>query len=341
VLVAELSPDGKLVPVPIDRAALAQSGRPVIAVVRIDGTLTGWDSTNLSELVLGLIAPNSMFSGLEIDHDCGTARLLTYSQFLSTLRRRVDPSLSLSITALPAWLDSPDLEAVLKAADQAVLQVHAVAAPMTGLFDPEQARRWIDAFVHRTDKNFRVALPTYGSRLVFGRSGDIFAVESEVPMRAGADGGAELFATPEQVERLLTSLRHDPPAHFAGISWFRLPTDLDKRGWSFTTWRHVLEGKLLDGSIEARAEPADTAGTQALVLLNPGDTDAPLPGTIELPPSCPLADGINGYRLEHHSDGVILHRLARGLLHGGHRRVIGWMRCADAAPSPEMLHAVP
>jgi hypothetical protein len=341
VLVAELGADGKLVPVPIDRAALAQSGRPVIAVVRIDGTLTGWDSTKLSDLILGLIQSDSIFSGVEIDHDCGTARLVAYSQFLSTLRRRLDPSLSLSITALPAWLDSPGLEAVLKAADQAVLQVHAVAAPMTGLFNPDQARRWIDAFARRTEKNFHVALPTYGSRLVFGRSGDIFAVESEVPMRAGTDGGAELFATPEQVERLLASLRHDPPAHFAGISWFRLPTDLDKRGWSFATWQHVIEGKLLDGSIEARAEPADAAGTQALILLNPGDSDAALPGTIELPPSCPLADGINGYRLEHPPTGMILRRLARGLLHGGHRRVIGWTRCADAAPSPEMLHAVP
>ena len=93
----------------------------------------------------------------------------SYAQFLVRLRAIPDIPRTLSITALPAWLSSPEIDRVIAAADEVVLQVHAVRAPTSGLFDPALARSWIDEFGARTTKPFRVALPDYGARRRPGR----------------------------------------------------------------------------------------------------------------------------------------------------------------------------
>jgi len=51
-------------------------------------------------------------AGVEIDHDCATARLSAYARFLSILRARLDRTVPLSITALPAWLSAPEVDEV-------------------------------------------------------------------------------------------------------------------------------------------------------------------------------------------------------------------------------------
>ncbi|MDA4569495.1 DUF3142 domain-containing protein, partial [Escherichia coli] len=70
--------------------------------------------------------------------------------FLTALKNRLEPGTPLSITALPTWLNSPDLDALLKVPDESVLQVHAVLNPTQGLFDAKRAQAWISAFAGRT-----------------------------------------------------------------------------------------------------------------------------------------------------------------------------------------------
>jgi hypothetical protein len=153
----------------IDAPLLKADGRPLIAVIRLDGQLKSLDQDQLTTHILQLLADwqalGLTLSGVEIDHDAGNARLPDYAEFLKHLRSALPTTLPLSITALPAWLDSAQLPALLQTVDSSVLQVHAVSDPRRGLFDPDQALKWAKAWARITDKPFYLALPAYGVAL--------------------------------------------------------------------------------------------------------------------------------------------------------------------------------
>ena len=133
----------------IDAAMLKADGRPIIAVVRLDGQLPQLDSAaihgQIQQLLSDWQAAGLVVAGLEIDHDCASARLPAYAELLTELRQELPAQLKLSITALPAWLASPTLEKLLTSVDSSVLQVHAVSNPAQGLFAPQTALRWAHA----------------------------------------------------------------------------------------------------------------------------------------------------------------------------------------------------
>jgi hypothetical protein len=332
VLAAETDDAGRLIAMPIDRAALAASGRPVVLVVRLDGQSPRWDTTALRADVAALVAAWRGAAvpvvGLEIDHDGATARLAAYARFLAALRAMLPVAWRLSITALPAWLDAPALADVLAPLDEAVLQVHAVADPRTGLLAPRQALRWAAAFDRRTPVAFRIALPTYGSRVAWNADGRILAVESEIPRLVAGDRAAELIAAPRDVAALLRTLETAGLRHLAGIAWFRLPTDDDRRGWSPATWRAVVAGRTPQPRIEAVIEAGAQPALRTLVLANTGDADGTLPAAIALPRDCRAADGIGAYRLERGIGGLTLRRTRDGLLRSRQALPVGWLRCA-------------
>jgi hypothetical protein len=342
VLAAYSDTGGNLQSVAVDWKALKSSGRPTIAVVRINGQLPRWDDNQMLVDLDGLLSRwrqmGAQIAGLEIDHDCGVARLAAYAKFLARVRTHLDRTIPLSITALPAWLSSPELDAVFAPTSEVVLQVHMVQNPRAGLFDAEQARRWIQEMSHRTDKPFRVALPAYGVRVTWRGDGNMLAVESEEPLLAGGYSASELVVSPEKVSGLLRDLERDAPATLAGIVWFRLPAVGDVRAWSPETWRAVVMGKPLRPRVEVIVEKSTIPGMNNIVLINQGDVDSGLPRTIDLPASCAIADGINGYTLAHSQSGLSIERQQDGLLAGHQRRVIGWMRCT---PAQVAIHAQP
>lgn len=328
VLAAETDAAGMLRPIAVNWSALADTRRPVIAVIRIDGSLQHWNEdallAKIGELVTAWRRLPTPLAGLEIDYDCGTAQLASYAGFLTRLRS-LQPH-HLSITALPTWLSSRAMDQVVAAADETVLQVHAVRAPQNGLFDPDLALQWIDAFDRRTTKPFRVALPDYGARIVRRDDGSILAIESEEPRLAGGDQATEILAKPADVARLLADLSRAPPSHFAGIVWFRLPTTDDARTWSPETWRAVMAGRDLKTDLAVVARASTTPGMADIVLINRGSIDAELPRAVGLPQGCTLADGVNGYALD--AQNISLHRLQTALLRAHREQTIGWMRCA-------------
>ncbi len=341
VLAAQARAGGDLVETAIDAAALARTARPVVAVVRIDGRLLLWDPQTLLVDLQALVARwrtlGVALAGVEIDHDCGTAQLAGYARFLEQARTALPADLRLSITALPAWLAAPALDAVLAATDEAVLQVHAVEHPSAGLIDPARALAWVLRFDRRTPKPFRVALPTYGSRVAWDDDGAIRAVESETPLLA-PHRATELMASPVAMAALRRDLATAPLRHLAGIAWFRLPTDADRRAWSLATFHAVLDGRPLAARLDVISTPGETPALRNLLLVNEGDGDAALPRLVRLPATCALADGIGPYRLERDAAGARLMRVQAGLLHGRHAVTIGWMRCAG---DTEGLHAEP
>lgn len=372
VLAAERDRGDDWTDVSPDWNALAAAHAPVIAVLRIDGQAGnrpgGLNGMLPPARVVALIERyrqhGIVLTGIEIDHDCPTSQLGDYTRFIAALRTQLDPSIALSITALPTWLDSAALDDLLAHADEAVLQVHAVMNPAQGLFDPVQARAWLRAFARRTQRPWRVALPTYGSRVTWNAQGRVAGIESENPMLL-ADSGApglthELVVPPQQIDAFVTQIEHDALPRLAGIVWFRLPTGNDDRAWSAGTWRAVLTRAPLNAAIAAQVRSSDTgsdtrsdadshadsarggaprpAGLFDVSLVSSGNADAPLPAIVRTDASCSAADGINGYALDYDAHGMLLRRVQPGLLRAGMRRTIGWLRCGETDPTKVSVH---
>lgn len=340
VLGAQASSDGRVRSFSPDWAALNESGKPLILVIRIERQLIDWDEDALLEQISSLIVQwrgkARHLAGIEIDHDCATARLSDYARFLTRVRALLTEELRLSITALPDWLASPDLPALLDAADSTVLQVHAIEAPEAGIFDRDQAMAWIDRFSHLTRKPFRVALPAYGARLALRPNKSVFAVESERPLLVGGDSFIELTISPRDVADLLRHVADAHPEHLSGIVWFRLPVAGDERAWSLATLRAVIERVPLKPHIAVQVGESGIAGAVAISLANEGGIDARLPRRVVLPADCTIADGINGFSLDHEGERLVLVNSQAMMLHEGHRIAIGWARCKLSAENVDV-----
>jgi len=321
---------GHLIPIDVDMAALATAARPVTAVVRLDGFDPNVDAglltLSLRELMQRWRAAGIALVGVEIDHDCAVSRLADYAGRLHILRSGLPHDLRLSITGLPAWLESPALDAVLSEADEAVLQVHAVQNPAGGLFEPALAERWLRAFATRTQRPFRVALPAYGARVGFDEAGRAVGVESEMPRSVGGARQEEMRVAPQQVAQLLAAISQTPPPHLSGLVWFRLPLPDDRRAWSLSTLRAVIERRGLDAHLDVAQRRNGTAVD--LFLRNRGDVDASLPSQILVQASeCRAADALRGYTLEEMAGGWRFARSENEVLKPGAERAVGWVNC--------------
>jgi hypothetical protein len=269
-----------------------------------------------------------------IDLDCASAQLGVYADLLEQLHPRLPAGLALSITALPTWIGTPELARLLARVDASVLQVHAIAAPRPGssdpgLFDAVQAQRWIEAYAGVAPKPFRVALPAYGLRVGFDESGAAVAVEGEMPRAIDASRTRELRVDPVEVSSLLRRLERAHPAGLAGVVWFRLPGEDDRRAWSVATLRSVISGTPLRADFFVHAQAAETRASD-IVLANRGTLDAPLPASIEIvADECSAGDALAGFRAEKLGRGWQFFPTADAILRAGHERRIGWVRCAS------------
>ena len=333
----------------IDWQALTAARQPVTAVFRIDGRIVRWDDAQFIASIAATLRAwrehGVMPAGVEIDYDCGTARLAAYAGFLRALRPALDPAMRLSITALPAWLGSAELDDLLASNDESVLQLHAVMNPTEGLFDPDRAYEWMSQFARRTHKPWRVALPTYGTRVTWNAEGRIVAIESEHSALYPGGIAHELIAAPKTLAAFVARIDREPPRGLTGIAWFRLPTAADARAWSLTTWRAVLSRVELSEHIDVLARPQgdEPAGRSMdalydVLLSSTGNADAELPGIVRIPGACSAADGINGYTLAYDAQGMSLRRTHRGLLRAGTQINIGWLRCSADPKSGITFH---
>ncbi|WP_392892854.1 DUF3142 domain-containing protein [Pseudomonas migulae] len=323
----------------IDAALLKRDGRPLIAVIRLDGQLKSLDQDEISAQIRQVLrewqGQGLILAGVEIDHDAGSARLPAYRKFLTDLRAVLPATLPLSITALPAWLDSPELPALLSSVDSSVLQVHAVSDPRRGLFDPDQAKKWADAWSRSTSKPFFLALPAYGVALLPQPDGAP-VVESEVPVERGGER-RELLADPQQLRTLASELRNDPPAHLAGLIWFRLPLANDRRAWSLTTLRAVARGDALDSRLTLKLSAQD--GLYEVSISNQGNLDSAWPERLTLAvQGCEGADALAGYALQQGPDVLTFTRLRDGRIAAGGQRAIGWARCTHIDQGGSNVH---
>lgn len=330
LLLAEADASGRWTAVRIPWPDIQATQRPMIGVIRIDGRLDEARIPAMLDQVVARVEPvAAALAGVEIDYDCPTSKLATYARFLAELRSRLPKPIKLSITALPTWMTSGDLERLTRNLDEIVLQVHAVDDPRRGLFDPDQAERWVREFDRRVHRPFRVALPAYDVRVTWRPDGRLASVEGEMPLRAGATDGDTLRASPEAVLKFLDAMRLGAPEGLSGIAWFRLPTDADARAWSLQTWRAVIAGELPAVRLSAGLVPAERSDLWTVTLSNDGPVDAALPRQVRLDPACEAADGANGFRLAASGGPLVLEATGNGRLRASRKRIIGWARCTE------------
>ncbi|HEY0232874.1 MAG TPA: DUF3142 domain-containing protein [Dokdonella sp.] len=315
-----------------DPRAFAHDQRTLTAVIRYDGAGVPPDIAALRLLLDETLArwrrAGASFAAVEIDYDCGSARLADYAQRLRALRAALPAGVRLSITALPAWLDAPALDAVLAVVDEAVLQVHAVQDPAHGLFDAALAERWIRAFAPHTRNGFRVALPAYGARVRFGDDGRALAVESEMKVDAADAGDArELGVEPADVVGLLERLAANPPPQWQGVVWFRLPLPGDRRAWTLAALREVIAQRVPSAQISAIAVTRAN-GASDIFVINRGVADARVKSLVVDGDGCSSGDTALGWRAERIAAGWRFTPGAAQRLPAGVRRAVGWLRCA-------------
>ena len=239
--------------------------------------------------------------GVEIDHDCPTRALPAYAHAIREIRRQLPADLLLSVTALPTWSSSDALDEVLGAADEVVLQVHAVDSPSEGLFHEDRANRAVSAYSARTERPLWVAVPAYGMKI----------------------GERELRVDPAAVTAFVAGL----DSRVAGVVWFRLPTG-DPRDWALEAISGAIAGSPPTGRLELRTVAGD--GVFDLSVANVGVAWTALPARLTLSGDCSAADAVGGYRMDR-SAGLAWVRDDLAPLDPGAVRAVGWARC-DSPP---------
>jgi hypothetical protein len=183
---------------------------------------------------------------------------------------------------------------------------------------------------------FRVALPTYGYRLAFDRSGKFVALAAEGVRPRWPQGTqvrivrADAKAMAVFAERITTG----KPANCAGIIWFRLPVPGDELNWDIITLEALLDGKIPVSQLTVEVKWT-APGLAEICLVNAGEQDETLPAKIlahwagnESPP---LMDGLGGYAAAldslRHGAVVLTSRVASigAVIAPGRTRKIGWL----------------
>lgn len=328
-----------------DWSVLSATTVPVALVVRVGRCSSDWNPSAPETASVISTCRRVMLEArehgldpieLQLDFDAAASRLHAYRTLLEQVRVQVAPR-RLVITALPSWMDSPDFAPLIAAVDGYVLQVHSLQKPQSTadkftIFDGEHATDWVTRAA-AYGRPFRVALPTYGYAVGFGRDGRFLGLQAESTARAWPAGTAvrsvkaDAGAVAEFVRRI--AARHPPACR--GIAWFRLPTDEDALAWRWPTLDAVMRGDALGPrpTLETRT---GANGALDLVLVNGGTAEAT---HVALRANWPGAqvlafDAIGGWRIERGQGGSLVVRRAASeataSLAAGESVTVGWVR---------------
>jgi Protein of unknown function (DUF3142) len=191
-----------------------------------------------------------------------------------------------------------------------------------------------------------VALPTYGYAAAFDSSGKLLGLSAEGWPRRWPAGVTvrEVRSDPEALAGLVWGWTADRPRELAGLIWYRLPVDGERRNWSWPALATVMAGRVPRPEPRlVRREPAP--GLVEIDLANEGDGDAAWPAAVSIRwdgDRLLASDSLAGYRTRHAGPGELrIERSGERLLRPGERRVIAWLRFSsptevrlDIPPSP-------
>lgn len=337
VLIAEVAPVSEGPPVletmAVDAPSLAAAHVPITLVVRIEGSrpIEGLSLARVVGVADALRAGGVDVAGIEVDHDCATARLAEYARWLAGQRTSatppsvsapsgsVAPSASsatreryrFSITALPTWASSPALIDVANAVDEIVVQVHAVRAPL--IFDANTAWRDLTRFA-------RAITPARTT----GVAGRVLALRVALPTYRAVVRGLDVSVDPEDVAAFVRRLSTTPIAGVGGIAWFRLPVEGDEQTWPRATFARIVAGAS-PGQRGAVVELVAQGDQQFdVVVSNPTGELVEMPA-VHVVGDIGAADMVMGYR----ATGAGRWEAPPKTLARDERIVIGWIQGKD------------
>ncbi len=279
---------------------------------------------------------------LEIDFDCPTSQLESYTAQLRELRK-VCSGVPLSITTLPTWMTRPRaFRDLVQATDRFVLQVHSIKRPQSyedvvSLCDPLEVQRWTEQAT-RFGVPFHVALPTYAYRIAFNEEGALVEVSGEnASLMQNPDWRYRVVRSdPEAMAGIVRSLQVERPEVCAGIIWYRLPVGEERHNWDTLTWHAVMSNQVGPSGWQIHAVPqADGAIEMQIESTSAVEQAPPSQVTVTWSGANALAwDGQRNYAVKATLDhGLIWHwpeQMTRPQLSAGTRWTIGWLRM-DAA----------
>lgn len=276
---------------------------------------------------------------VHLDLDCPASRLGEYVELMTRLTAP-PAAVRWVLTALPDWLTNPEFVRLAKAAGSYILQVHALQLPHPDkdsalVCDPARARKWV-AEASALGVPFRVALPTYASRVFFDSAGKILDVAGEDGAGQGPAGSVRMVLVRSDAPLLAALVREwraAPPAGCGGVIWYRMPVEGDRWNWSMEALRKVMAGEDPGASLRVKALRNDS-GFYELEALVDGGVEVRLEG--ELRVTGPGASKVLAYDVHANwkgqlADGILRMRPTGGWLFPGRTQRIGWVRLSPAA----------
>lgn len=136
--------------------------------------------------------------GLQLDIDVPTRLLSGYEKTLVTLRRDLPSGTQLSITGLPTWMESADLDQLLKQVDFWVPQFYGAQIPQrSDQIIPISSPETVAHFVRRArelNRPFYAGLSAYSVAILYGRSGELVNLRGDMnPSAIASDANLELI----------------------------------------------------------------------------------------------------------------------------------------------------
>ena len=282
-------------------------------------------------LILVASAGGFEWQELQLDYDCPEKELARYRGWVRRLRNEVRP-MHFTITALPSWLDQPELGRLVGEVDGWVLQVHSVPTSKDGigqLCDPAAARNWVKKAA-RLRLPFAVALPTYRCAAGYDQKGHLLgvAMDSVQPAWPPETRVLEFSANAEQIAALTNEWLQARPPELRELIWYRLPVATDTRNWRWPTLRAVMAGRR-----PRRQFAVDREGENPvdLALRNTGESDDDkLPAIVACWQGADLlaSDALAGFAFSRDKSCATF-RVGEGHrvhLPPGASRQIGWLR---------------
>lgn len=130
-------------------------------------------------------------SGLQLDLDVPTRLLPRYAELLRCVRQLLPPDAALSVTGLPTWADSADINAVLEAVDFWTPQCYGGSIPTRStervpISSPKQVAAMI-AKARRLEKPFYAGIAAYGYAILYGKKGELVELRGDIDVAAVAN----------------------------------------------------------------------------------------------------------------------------------------------------------
>jgi hypothetical protein len=136
--------------------------------------------------------------GLQIDIDVPTRLLGSYEKTLRALRGQLQPGTQLSITGLPTWMQSSELQSTLAQVDFWVPQFYGAEIPeRVDQIIPISSPKNLDRFVDRAralNKPLYAGLSAYSYALLYNAAGSLITLRGDMdPATIAADPNLELI----------------------------------------------------------------------------------------------------------------------------------------------------